>query len=45
MIWKMSVDTADWKAVVTIKGVGRVDIATIVIQEVRVNVWASSTRP
>ena len=42
---KLSGDTADWKAVLTVSVAGWVDIATIEIQVVRVSTWVSSTRP
>ena len=41
----MSGDTADWEAELTAIVVGWGDIATIVIQVVRVSTWVSSTRP
>ena len=44
-LWKLSGDTADWKAVVTVIVVGWDDIATIVIQIIHASTWASSTRP
>ena len=43
--WKLSGDTADWKSVLTVPVAGWADIATTVIQVVRVSTWVSSTRP
>ena len=43
--WEVSADTADWKADLTVIAVGWADIATIVMQDVRVSTWVSSIRP
>ena len=45
LCFKASGDTADWKSVLTVNAAGWADIATIVIQVVRVSTWVSSTRP